>query len=182
MADPRHVSVVIPAFNEAEAIGRVLERLLAAASWHEVLVIDDGSTDGTAAAASAAGARVVRHPYNKGNGASVKSGIRAATGDYILILDADGQHQPADALRLVARLGEYDLVVLDEVTYPITYGWLAVDEVVQTLRDRPANVDIIMTGRDADPALIEFADTVTEMTLIKHHYNAGVPAQRGIED
>lgn len=111
MADPRHVSVIIPAFNEADAIGPVLERLQSAAAWHEVLVIDDGSTDGTAAAAAAAGARVVRHPYNKGNGAAVKSGIRAATGAYILILDADGQHQPADALRLVARLGDYDLVV-----------------------------------------------------------------------
>ena len=58
-----------------------------------------------------AGARVVRHPYNKGNGAAVKTGIRTATGEYILIIDADGQHQPADALRLTSRLGEYDLVV-----------------------------------------------------------------------
>ena len=61
-----------------------------------------------------------------------------------------------------------DLIVLDEITYPITYGWLAVEEVVETLRDRPEHVDIIMTGRDAHPALIEFADTVTEMvTAIK---------------
>jgi glycosyltransferase involved in cell wall biosynthesis len=73
--------------------------------------VDDGSTDGTGEAARAAGAVVVRHPYNKGNGAAVKSGIRRAAGEYVLIIDGDGQHPPEDAARLVARLGEYDLVV-----------------------------------------------------------------------
>jgi glycosyltransferase involved in cell wall biosynthesis len=111
VADPSQVSVVIPAMNEQAAIGGVVAALIAAGRWHEVLVIDDGSTDRTGAEATAAGARVIRHPYNKGNGAAVKSGIRAATGEYVLILDADGQHQPADAVRLAARLGEYDLVV-----------------------------------------------------------------------
>ena len=76
---------------------------------------------------------------------------------------------------------EYDLIVLDEITYPITYGWLSVEEVVQTLRDRPENVDIIMTGRDADPALIELADTVTEMREVKHVFQTGVKAQPGID-
>jgi glycosyltransferase involved in cell wall biosynthesis len=111
MADPQTVSVVIPACNEACAIGDVVRALKSAASWHDIIVVDDGSTDDTGARAGAAGARVIRHPYNKGNGAAVKSGIRAAMGDYILIIDGDGQHQPADALRLVARLGDYDLVV-----------------------------------------------------------------------
>lgn len=111
MAEPGRVSVVIPAFNEADAIGDVVRELAAAAPWREILVIDDGSTDDTAARAAAAGATVVRQPYNKGNGAAVKAGIRAATGDYLLIIDADGQHQPSDALRLTALLGEYDLVV-----------------------------------------------------------------------
>ena len=69
--------------------------------WREILVVDDGSTDETAARAEAAGARVIRHPYNKGNGAAVKTGIRAATGEYILIIDGDGQHKPEDARRLV---------------------------------------------------------------------------------
>lgn len=77
--------------------------------------------------------------------------------------------------------GDYDLVVLDEITYPITYGWLAVEEVIDTLRDRPKDVDIIITGRDADPALIEFADTVTEMREVKHVYHTGVKAQPGID-
>ena len=66
MATPEQVSVVLPAFNEAEAIGDVVRDLAASAPWHEILVIDDGSTDDTAAAATAAGARVIRQPYNKG--------------------------------------------------------------------------------------------------------------------
>ena len=111
MADPRSVSVVIPACNEAGAIADVVRELAGIAGWSEILVIDDGSSDDTAAHASAAGARVLRHPYRKGNGAAVKTGIRAAAGEYVLIIDGDGQHRPADALRVVARLGEYDLVV-----------------------------------------------------------------------
>ena len=97
--------------NEGNALGPVITTLTREASWHEILVIDDGSTDDTAKQAEAAGARVVRHPYNKGNGAAVKTGIRHAAGEYVLIIDADGQHAPADALRLIAPLGEYDLVV-----------------------------------------------------------------------
>ena len=111
MADPNTVSVVIPACNEGAVIASVITELTAAAGWHEIIVVDDGSTDGTAGAAQGAGARVVRHPYNKGNGAAVKSGIRAATGAYILIIDGDGQHKPSDAIALTSRLGEYDLVV-----------------------------------------------------------------------
>jgi glycosyltransferase involved in cell wall biosynthesis len=111
VASPEQTSVVIPAFNEADVIGDVVAALARSAAWHEILVVDDGSADRTSAAAEAAGARVIRHPYNKGNGASVKSGIREATGEYVLIIDADGQHPPEDAARLVSRLGEYDLVV-----------------------------------------------------------------------
>ena len=111
MADPSTVSIVIPAFNEQDAIGDVVGQLRAAAPWREIIVIDDGSADGTGQRATSAGACVIRHPYNKGNGAAVKTGIRHAQGEFVLIVDADGQHQPADAARIVARLGEYDLVV-----------------------------------------------------------------------
>ena len=111
MADPSAVSIVIPAYNEADAISSVVGVLKAAGTWHEIIVVDDGSKDSTTATASAAGATVVTHPYNKGNGAAVKSGVRRATGEFILIVDGDGQHRPEDARRLVSRLGEYDLVV-----------------------------------------------------------------------
>ena len=108
---PAATSIVIPAFNEAGSIGAVVRDLEAAAPWHEILVVDDGSTDQTGSEAVAAGARVIRHPYNKGNGAAVKTGIRQTTGAFVLIIDADGQHAPADAARLVSHLGVYDLVV-----------------------------------------------------------------------
>jgi glycosyltransferase involved in cell wall biosynthesis len=111
VASPTSVSIVIPALEEEDAIADVVRRLRAAAPWREVLVIDDGSGDATAQRAEEAGARVIRHPYNKGNGAAVKTGIRNATGDFILIVDADGQHLPEDACRLVHQLGEFDLVI-----------------------------------------------------------------------
>src|SRR5262245_11846326 len=108
---PEATTIVIPAFNEAASIAGVVRALIATAPWREILVVDDGSTDETAREAAAAGALVVRHPYNKGNGAAVKTGIRRASGALILIADADGQHRPSDAARLVAGLAEYDLVV-----------------------------------------------------------------------
>ncbi|HET9833537.1 MAG TPA: glycosyltransferase family 2 protein [Vicinamibacterales bacterium] len=110
-AAPEHVSIVVPAFNESPSIGSLVSALRGAARWREIIVVDDGSSDNTGQRASDAGARVLRHPYNKGNGASVKTGIRHASGDFVLILDADGQHQPADACRLVSKLDEYELVV-----------------------------------------------------------------------
>ena len=111
MASPQSVTVAIPAFNEAESIAAVVTTLKAGASWHEILVIDDGSTDGTGRLAAAAGARVVAHPYNKGNGAAVKSAIRACSSEWIAIVDGDGQHRFDDISRLISKLGDYDLVV-----------------------------------------------------------------------
>ena len=111
MADPATVSIVIPAKDEALSIAGVVRRLRDEAPWHEIIVVDDGSVDTTAAQARDAGACVIRHPYNKGNGAAVKTGARHASGEFVVIVDADGQHDAADARRLAERLGEFDLVV-----------------------------------------------------------------------
>ena len=111
MVDLADVSVVIPAFNEEHGIGAVVERLRARHAFGELIVVDDGSSDATAARAEAAGARVLRHPYNKGNGAAVKTGIRAARGDVVLLMDADGQHDPDEALRLLEPLETHDMVI-----------------------------------------------------------------------
>jgi cob(I)alamin adenosyltransferase len=86
-----------------------------------------------------------------------------------------------DHARAIVESGEYDLVVLDEMTYPVNWGWVSLDEVVRTLRERPADVNIIITGRDAPPEIIEVADTVTEMRKVKHAYDRGIMARRGID-
>ena len=75
----------------------------------------------------------------------------------------------------------YRMVILDEFTYPLKYGWLPLDEVLQTLRKRPSGVHVVITGRDAPQELIDFADVVTEMKEIKHHLKKGIKAQEGIE-
>ncbi|HEY6547078.1 MAG TPA: glycosyltransferase family 2 protein [Vicinamibacteria bacterium] len=111
MAEAKDVSVVIPAFNEEAGISGVVAGILAAGAFREVLVVDDGSSDATAARAADAGARVVRHPYNKGNGAAVKTGIRGAEGAVVLLLDADGQHDPAEIRKLIEPIGLHDLVI-----------------------------------------------------------------------
>jgi len=77
--------------------------------------------------------------------------------------------------------GDYDLVVLDEVTYPMNWGWIPTDEVAEAIRDRPPHVSVIATGRDAPEALVEAADTVTEMRKVRHAFDRGVGARRGID-
>lgn len=111
MVETKRISVIIPAYNEESSIGPLIEEVKNVGDWLEILVVDDGSGDKTAEAACAAGARVIRHPYNKGNGAAIKSGVRAAQGELLLLMDADGQHDPADIAKLTAALEEYDLVV-----------------------------------------------------------------------
>jgi len=77
--------------------------------------------------------------------------------------------------------GQYDIVVLDEMTYPMSYGWIPVEEVIDTLRQRPEGLHVIITGRDAPQELIDFADLVTEMREVKHPYEKGVKARPGID-
>ena len=85
------------------------------------------------------------------------------------------------AAKKVIQDGEHNLVVLDELTYLMTWGWIDSDDVIDTLRNRPERVNIVVTGRNAADALIEIADTVTEMREVKHAYTSGIRAKRGID-
>jgi len=108
------ISIIVPAFNEAEVIGQLvarIRRLYPDSTDVEVIVVDDGSTDDTGSIAQAAGAWIIRHPYNMGNGAAVKTGIRNACGQLLVMLDGDGQHAPEDIPKLLSQLGPYDMVV-----------------------------------------------------------------------
>ena len=106
------ISIIIPVFNEAETLASLIKKIhelrLARA---EIIIVDDGSTDGSAEIALNAGASVIRHPYNIGNGAAVKSGIRGARGKFILLMDGDGQHKPEDIPKLLAEASSYHMVV-----------------------------------------------------------------------
>jgi len=105
------VTVVIPAYNEEKTVGNVIREVLRNVPDARILVIDDGSRDATARVARDAGADVISHPLNKGNGAAVKTALRAIPGGRVAILDGDGQHDPKDLGRLIAGLDDFDLVV-----------------------------------------------------------------------
>jgi glycosyltransferase involved in cell wall biosynthesis len=187
LAEPASVSIVIPAYNEAASIGQLVTALARSAAWREIIVVDDGSADETSDNARAAGADVVRHPYNKGNGAAVKSGIRRASGEFVLIIDGDGQHPPEDALRIVAALGEYDLVVgaragATQATQARRTGNAALNRLASYLTGREIP-DLTSGFRGARRAhLQEFlhllpngfsTPTTTTLAFIKAGYNVG---------
>jgi len=112
MANPPEISIVIPVFNEARSLSKVLGEILALElPPTEIIVVDDGSTDSSADVALNAGANVVRHPYNIGNGAAVKSGMRTAKGRLIVLMDGDGQHKPEDIPKLLAEAANYHMIV-----------------------------------------------------------------------
>lgn len=105
------VTILMPAFNEESSIGVTVRRLKEIYPDFEILVVDDGSTDNTLNVAMEAGANVWPHPYNIGNGAAIKSGLRVAQGEWVVMMDADGQHAPEDVARLLEYKDAYDMVV-----------------------------------------------------------------------
>lgn len=111
MSEITGCTIVIPAYNEEDGICSVIKGLKSIDERCEIIVVDDGSTDNTFKLASEAGARVMHHPYNKGYGAALKTGIRNAKTDVVLLMDADGQHKPDDAGKLLQYMDEYDMVV-----------------------------------------------------------------------
>ena len=105
-------SIVIPAKNEEQGLAKTLPKLRALYPDAEIIVVNDGSSDGTERVCAQAGVRVVSHAYPKGNGAAIKSGARAAGGEYLVFMDGDGQHDPADIAKLLYQVEEgYDLVI-----------------------------------------------------------------------
>ena len=106
-----NVSIIIPAYNEAQAIGDVVTKIIHLYPDFEVIVVNDGSIDDTADVAKAAGALVYSHPQNIGNGAAVKSGIRFASGKILVFMDGDGQHRPEDIKDMLTYFPDYDMVV-----------------------------------------------------------------------
>jgi glycosyltransferase involved in cell wall biosynthesis len=108
---PTDISIIIPVYNEEKNIGSLVARIRQLYPEYETIVIDDGSSDKTAQVAADAGAKVFSHPYNIGNGAAVKSGIRLASGDILVFLDGDGQHAPEDIATMLEYFPDYDMVV-----------------------------------------------------------------------
>lgn len=105
------ISIIIPVYNEAQNIGNVIKSITERYPTIEIIVINDGSTDNTAEEAKKAGAFVYNHPYNIGNGAAIKTGIRHASGDILILMDGDGQHDPEDIKEFLRHMEDYDMVV-----------------------------------------------------------------------
>lgn len=121
--DSSPLSVVIPACNEAGALMNTLEGIACVLPGAEIIVVNDGSSDGTAVLAAGLGARVISHPYQKGNGAAIKTGARYAKGGIVIFMDGDGQHRPEDIPRLLAKLDEgFDMVVGARVSWKSQAG------------------------------------------------------------
>lgn len=109
--DRAEVSIIIPANNEEQTIGGIIKKIKSLYPEFEIIVINDGSTDETGSVAKDVGAIVYSHPYNIGNGAAIKSGIRIASGEILVFMDGDGQHNPEDIGKLIKWLPDYDMVV-----------------------------------------------------------------------
>jgi glycosyltransferase involved in cell wall biosynthesis len=152
------ISIILPAKNEAAALKDLLPRLTAAQPGAEIIVVDDGSTDETRAVCAAAGVVCLSSPYSMGNGAAIKRGARAASGEILVFMDGDGQHDPADIARLLARLEQgYDMVVgardwesqagVGRGVANTVYNWLASKMTGQAVADLTSGFRVARAGR-----------------------------------
>jgi glycosyltransferase involved in cell wall biosynthesis len=152
------ISIILPAKNEAAALKDLLPRLTAAQPGAEIIVVDDGSTDETRAVCAAAGVICLSSPYSMGNGAAIKRGARAASGDVLVFMDGDGQHDPADVKRLLARLDQgFDMVVgardwesqagVGRGVANTVYNWLASKMTGQVIADLTSGFRVARASR-----------------------------------
>jgi glycosyltransferase involved in cell wall biosynthesis len=152
------ISIILPAKNEAAALKDLLPRLTAAQPGAEIIVVDDGSTDDTRAVCAQAGVTCLSSPYSMGNGAAIKRGARAATGEILVFMDGDGQHDPADIARLLVRLEQgYDMVVgardwesqagVGRGVANTVYNWLASKMTGQTVADLTSGFRVVRANR-----------------------------------
>ena len=182
------ISIIIPAYNEADSIHGVLEDIRKGFDSRkvEILVIDDGSTDQTAEIAERGGAKVIQHLHNKGYGASLKSGIRAADGQFVLFMDADGQHRAVEALKLIDAFSSKpaDMVVgqrsrlmhspMWRMPGKWALGWMANYLTRRRIPDlnsglRLINREVVTRYMDLCPNGFSFSTTIT-MVLIHRGY------------
>jgi glycosyltransferase involved in cell wall biosynthesis len=152
------ISIILPAKNEAAALKDLLPRLTAAQPGAEIIVVDDGSTDDTRAVCAAAGVQCLSSPYSMGNGAAIKRGARAASGEILVFMDGDGQHDPADISRMLARLETgYDMVVgardwesqagVGRGIANTVYNWLASKMTGQVVADLTSGFRVVRAAR-----------------------------------
>lgn len=153
------ISVIIPAYNEGTVIGEIIQKVRSVIYNleldYEIIIVDDGSQDSTYEESKKAGAFVLSHKYNIGNGAAVKTGIRNATGESIILMDGDGQHNPDDIPRLLAQLDGYDMVVGARTSESVTglhrdvanklYNWLASYVCGREIKDLTSGFRVIKT-------------------------------------
>jgi len=187
-------SLIIPAYNEAEAIASVIKRvhfvMKKLGPAYEIIVVNDGSQDTTAERAHHAGARLISHPYNIGNGAAVKTGIRNARGEVLVMLDGDGQHAPEDIPRLLEKLGPYDMVVGARTSESDTrvyrdvansiYNWFATYVCGRKIEDltsgfRAIRADIARSFVYLLPNTFSYPTTITMATVRSGYSLAYVP-------
>jgi len=188
------ISIILPTYNEGPNISDVIYKIQEAVSEtsHEILVIDDGSEDETALIAKKAGAIVIRHPYNIGNGAAIKTGIRKAKGKILVMLDADGQHPPEDIPRLLDKIGLYDMVVGARTADSDTdihrdfantvFNWFASYVSGRKIKDltsgfRVIKADVARRFVYLLPNHFSYPTTITLATLRSGHSLAYVPIQ-----